>query len=58
MVYQYRQKLQDIWHKTNASQKELIEALQDWCKQAETAGIKALAQFANHLKMFKSVSTY
>jgi stearoyl-CoA desaturase (delta-9 desaturase) len=58
LVYQYRQKLQDIWHKTNASQKELIEALQDWCKQAEAAGIKALAQFANHLKMFKSVSTY
>lgn len=57
LVYQYRQKLQDIWHRTNASQKELLEALQDWCKQAEAAGIQALTQFANHLKMFKSVSS-
>lgn len=57
LVYQYRQKLQDIWHKTNASQKELLEAVQDWCKQAEEAGIQALAQFANRLKGFKSMSS-
>ena len=57
LVYQYRQKLQDIWHKTNASQKELLDALQEWCKQAEEAGIHALAQFVNHLKGFKSVSS-
>lgn len=55
LVYQYRQKLQDIWRRTNASQKELLEALQEWCKQAEQTGIQALAQFAHHLKGFKSI---
>lgn len=57
LVYQYRQKLQDIWRRTNASQKELLDALQEWCKQAEEAGIHALTQFVNHLKGFKSVSS-
>lgn len=54
MVYQYKQKLQEIWQRTSANQKELIDALQEWCKQAETAGIQALAQFAQHLKSFKA----
>lgn len=54
MVYHYKQKLQEIWQRTSANQKELIEALQDWCKQAETAGIQALAQFAQHLRSFKA----
>lgn len=57
LVYQYRQKLQDIWRRTNASQKELLDALQEWCKQAEQTGIQALAQFANHLKGFKSITS-
>lgn len=52
VVYQYRLKLQDIWNRTTASQRELIEALQDWCKQAEATGIKALQNFAIGLKSY------
>lgn len=48
-VYQYRLKLQDIWSRTTASQKELLEALQEWCKQAESTGITALRNFAASL---------
>lgn len=50
MVYHYRQSLQNIWLKTAASQKELIESLQQWCKQAEDSGLDVLRQFALQLK--------
>lgn len=50
LVYTYRQSLQSIWTKTASSQKELIEALQNWCKQAEESGLEVLHQFANQLK--------
>ncbi len=52
VVYDYKQSLQQIWQKTATSQKELIEALQQWCKQAEESGIEALRQFAEQLKSY------
>lgn len=50
VVYNYRQSLQNIWLKTATSQKELIESLQQWCKQAEESGLEVLRQFAQQLK--------
>lgn len=55
VVYQYRMKLQEIWSKTAANQKELLEALKEWCKQAEATGIEALREFADSLKMYVPV---
>lgn len=49
-VYQFRLKLQNIWAKSTASQSELLESLQDWCKQAEATGISVLRDFVKHLK--------
>jgi stearoyl-CoA desaturase (delta-9 desaturase) len=49
-VYAYRQRLQEIWQKTTASQEQLVHALQEWCHQAETSGIKYLQDFAQSLK--------
>jgi stearoyl-CoA desaturase (Delta-9 desaturase) len=49
LVYQYRVKLQEIWNRTTATQRELLEALQEWCKQAEATGIDALKKFATNL---------
>ncbi len=49
-VYHYRQSLQNIWLKTATSQKELVDALQQWCKQAEESGLDVLRQFALQLK--------
>ena len=51
-VYQYRMNLQAIWSKSTLSQKELLEALQEWCRQAEATGIQALTRFAKRLKMY------
>ena len=52
LVYTYRQSLQNIWLKTASSQKELIESLQQWCKQAEESGLDVLRQFSEQLKSY------
>jgi stearoyl-CoA desaturase (delta-9 desaturase) len=52
IVYQFRLKLQNLWIKSTASQTELLEALQEWCRQAEATGIKALREFVHHLKAY------
>lgn len=49
-VYHFKQSLQAIWQKTATSQKELIESLQQWCKQAEESGVEALRQFSFQVK--------
>lgn len=52
VVYQFRVRLQEIWSRSTASQKELIDALQEWCVQAEATGIEALNRFAHHIKTY------
>ncbi|KTC82200.1 DesA family fatty acid desaturase [Legionella cherrii] len=55
VVYAYKQSLQNIWLKTASTQKELIEALQQWCRQAEESGLDVLRQFAQQLKGYVPV---
>lgn len=55
VVYSYKQSLQNVWTKTASSQKELIEALQQWCRQAEESGLDVLRQFAQQLKEYVPV---
>lgn len=52
LVCQYRQNLCDIWSRRSTSQKELLEALQEWCHQAETTGIDVLQKFSGRLKTY------
>jgi stearoyl-CoA desaturase (delta-9 desaturase) len=52
VTYQFRIKLQDTWGRSTASQKELLEALQEWCQQAEATGIETLRRFSAHLKTY------
>lgn len=56
VVYQYRMKLQAIWDRTTASQKELVDALQEWCHQAEETGIEVLHRFADKLRGYSLTS--
>jgi len=51
-VYAYRERLQEIWQKTTASQEQLLQALQEWCQQAEASGIKYLQDFARSLRSY------
>ncbi len=50
VVWQFRERLQAVWARSAASQKERLEALQEWCSQAEATGIEALAAFASRLR--------
>jgi stearoyl-CoA desaturase (delta-9 desaturase) len=49
-VYQYRERLHDLWERTAPSQEALLKSLQDWCQQAESTGIQALQSFARNLR--------
>jgi stearoyl-CoA desaturase (Delta-9 desaturase) len=51
-VYQFRERLQEIWDRKAPSQEALLNALQEWCHQAEATGIRALEQFARNLRGF------
>ena len=51
-VVDYRRRLQDVWERTAASQEALLQSLQDWCRQAEGTGIRALADFAHSLRSY------
>lgn len=54
LVYQYRQKLQEIWNRSTANRRELVEALQQWCKDAEATGIRTLRDFAQRLSSYST----
>lgn len=50
IVYTFREQLKIIWNRTTATQKELLDALQEWCQQAESTGIQKLKDFSSYLK--------
>lgn len=50
VVYEYQQRLQALWQEKTASQERLLDALQDWCQQAEQTGITALEEFAQSVR--------
>ncbi len=49
-VYEFRRKLQSIWSETYASHERLIQAIIQWCREAEATGIKVLQEFAQGLR--------
>jgi len=49
-VYQFRQRLQDVWGKTASSQEQLLQALREWVHQAENSGVQALQEFAGSVR--------
>ena len=51
-VYEYRRKLQELWNETYASHERLIQAIIEWCKEAEATGIKVLQDFAQSLRSY------
>lgn len=51
-VYTMKEKLQQIWQQSAATQEQLRHALEDWCRQAEATGIQALRDFASKLPTY------
>lgn len=52
-VHRSRQQLQEVWERTASSQEALLGALQQWCRDAENSGIKALEEFARSLRSYR-----
>ena len=54
-VYAMKQKLMDIWNRRATTQEHLIQALQEWCREAEATGIEALRNFSQKLRTYTLV---
>jgi len=54
-VYVMKQKLQDVWQRSAATQEHLLQALQEWCREAEATGIEALHHFSQKLRTYTLV---
>ncbi|MCO5787094.1 acyl-CoA desaturase [Pseudomonas sp. G11-1] len=52
IIYEKRLALQQIWTRTSSNGHEMLQALSDWCTQAEATGIKALRDFAAQLRTY------
>ncbi|MCC6207741.1 MAG: transposase [Gammaproteobacteria bacterium] len=51
-VYRFKQRLQAIWRSSADSNEHLLQALQEWCRQAEASGINALQDFVRVLRSY------
>jgi stearoyl-CoA desaturase (delta-9 desaturase) len=52
-----KQRLQEIWSKSAVTQENLLSALEDWCRAAESSGIEALREFSRRLRRYELAST-
>lgn len=50
VVYQFKEQLQNLWAQTSLKEKEMVEALQKWCAEAEATGVSTLKEFAAYIK--------
>ncbi len=53
-VYHMKKQLLLVWKKRSSSHEELLDAMQNWCKEAEESGIRALQDFAVSLKQYST----
>lgn len=51
-VMKYREQLKNIWEKTQNNSSEMVQALNQWCKEAEASGIQALEEFAQRIRSY------
>ena len=51
-VYQYKLRLKAIWERHAASHEVRLQALREWCAEAEASGITALQEFTHQLRRY------
>jgi len=51
-AYLFKQRLKAIWQERTASRERLLQALGEWCEEAEASGIAALQEFARRLPRY------
>jgi stearoyl-CoA desaturase (delta-9 desaturase) len=55
-VHRSRKQLQQVWERTASNQEALLASLQQWCREAENSGIKALHDFSLSLRSYYPVA--
>ena len=51
-IYELRLRLQDVWSKRGGNAEEMLQALKQWCIDAEATGIQALRDFVEELRSY------
>jgi len=51
-IYEKSYELQALWRQRGLKPQEKLQALMDWCKEAEASGIRYLEDFAAHLRAY------
>ncbi|MBE0621298.1 MAG: fatty acid desaturase [Burkholderiales bacterium] len=47
-----RRELATLWGRSTATREQLVAQLQDWCRRAETSGIRSLEEFSQRLRSY------
>lgn len=51
-LYAMRQELTVLWERSNASREQVLQQLQEWCRKAETSGIRQLQELSMRLRSY------
>ncbi len=51
-IYEFKQRLYDVWAKRSAGAEALLGELKAWCRDAEATGIQALKEFAAEIRSY------
>lgn len=51
-LYAMRQELTALWERSNASREQVLQQLQEWCRKAETSGIRQLQELSMSLRSY------
>ncbi|WP_166256819.1 DesA family fatty acid desaturase [Marinobacter salicampi] len=51
-IYDKSHELQALWRRRGVKQQEKLQALMEWCRDAEASGIRYLEEFSEHLKSY------
>jgi stearoyl-CoA desaturase (delta-9 desaturase) len=57
-VYDYQQKLTEVWTRKYKDNKEMLRAVAEWCQEAEATGIRVLEEFARSLRNYSLQPIY
>lgn len=51
-IHDKSQELQALWHRRGLKPQEKLQALLEWCREAEASGIRHLEEFSAHLRSY------
>ena len=58
VVYEYQQRLKELWARKYKSHENMLHALIEWCQEAEKTGIRVLEEFAKSLRGYALQPVY